>query len=54
MSVIAAGLVATQAEVFEQTIGVLREPTELAKAAAGLDRRARQSGARKSGSGGPP
>ncbi len=38
MSVIAAGLVATQAEVFERTIGVLREPTELAKAADGLDR----------------
>jgi hypothetical protein len=37
----AAGLIATQAELFERTIGVLREPTELAKAAAGIERRER-------------
>ncbi len=47
-----ARTVATQAELFERTIGVLREPTELAKAAAGLDRRARRSGSRKSGGSG--
>ena len=29
----------TQAELFERSIGVLRQPTELAKAAAGLERR---------------
>lgn len=37
-----AALVSTQAELFERTIGVLREPTELAKVAAGLERRPRQ------------
>ncbi len=39
----AAGLVKTQAELFERTIGVLRQPTELAKAAAGLERRQRKA-----------
>jgi hypothetical protein len=43
-----AGLVMTQAELFERTIGALREPAELAKAAAGLDRRTRPSGGRRS------
>ena len=42
----AAGLVKTQAELFERTIGVLRQPTELAKAAAGLERRQRGERAR--------
>jgi hypothetical protein len=31
-------LVKTQADLFERTISTLREPTEIAKAAAGLDR----------------
>jgi hypothetical protein len=44
----AAGLMATQADLFERTISVLREPTELAKRAAGVDRRARSGGASKS------
>ncbi len=43
----AAGLVKTQAELFERTIFVLRQPTELAKAAAGLERRGRKTGARE-------
>ncbi len=34
----------TQAELFDRTIGVLREPAELAKQAAGLDRRVRKGG----------
>ena len=38
----AARLVNTQAELFERTIGVLRQPTELAKAAAGIERRERK------------
>ena len=33
-----AALMATQAELFERTISTLREPAELAKAAAGLER----------------
>jgi hypothetical protein len=49
----AAGLVKTQAELFERTIGVLRQPTELAKAAAGLERRQRGERAR-SGRAKPP
>jgi len=47
-----AALVKSQAELFDRTIGALREPTELAKAAAGLDRRVRKSGDRKSRRGG--
>jgi hypothetical protein len=35
-----ARLVESQADLFERTIGVLRQPTELAKSAAGLPRRA--------------
>jgi hypothetical protein len=38
-----AGLVATQAELFEKAIGILREPTEVAKSAAGLERRPKGS-----------
>jgi len=34
----AAALMTKQAELFERTIGTLRQPTELARAAAGLDR----------------
>jgi hypothetical protein len=47
-----AGLVKTQAELFERTVGKLREPAERAKAAAGLDRHRGQSSARDSGRGG--
>ncbi len=47
-----AGLVKRQAELFDRTISALREPTERAKAAAGLDRRVRQSGSRESRRGG--
>ncbi len=43
-----AGLMKTQAELFDRTIAVLREPAELAREAAGLDRRARKSGGGKS------
>ena len=39
-----AGLVKSQAELFERTIGVLREPAERARTAAGLDRRDRKRG----------
>ena len=42
-----AGLVKTQAELFERTLGTLREPTELAKAAAGLERRPRRRSGRR-------
>ena len=38
----------TQAELFERTIGALREPAELAKQAAGLERRVRPAAARPS------
>jgi hypothetical protein len=34
-----AALVKAQADLFERTVRTIREPTELAKAAAGLDRR---------------
>lgn len=43
----AAGLMKLQAGLFERTIGALRQPTEFAKAAAGLERRAKQSAPRK-------
>jgi hypothetical protein len=42
-----AKLVKTQAELFERALEVLREPTERAKVAAGLDRRARKGGSGK-------
>jgi hypothetical protein len=38
-----AGLVNSQAELFERTLGALREPTERAKAIAGLERRVPKS-----------
>jgi hypothetical protein len=47
-----AGLVKRQAELFDRTITALREPTERAKAAAGLERRVRNSGDRESRRGG--
>jgi hypothetical protein len=43
-----AGLMKTQAQLFDRTIAVLREPAELAREAAGLDRRARKGDGRKS------
>jgi hypothetical protein len=43
-----ARLVKTQAELFEHTLATLREPTELAKVAAGLDRRPRKQTRRQS------
>jgi hypothetical protein len=43
-----AGLALTQAELFERTISVIRRPAETARAAAGLERRARKSGASES------
>jgi hypothetical protein len=48
-----ARLVKTQAELFEHTLTTLREPTELAKAAAGLERRPRKQTPRKSSRGKP-
>lgn len=39
----AARVIKNQAELFERTIGVLRQPTELAKAAAGIERRERKT-----------
>ena len=42
-----AGLMKTQAELFDRTIAVLREPAELAREAAGLDRRVRKGDGRK-------
>ena len=39
----AARVITTQAELFERTIGVLRQPTELTKAAAGIERRERKT-----------
>lgn len=36
-----------QAELFERTIAVLREPTELAKVAAGLERTPKRNSRRK-------
>ena len=41
-----AGLMTRQAELFERTIGTLRLPAELAKAATGLDRRSKKSQSR--------
>jgi hypothetical protein len=35
----AAGMMEVQAELFERTVRMLREPSELAKAAAGIERR---------------
>jgi len=43
----AAGLMQLQAGVFERTIGALRQPTELAKAAAGLERRKKRGASSK-------
>jgi hypothetical protein len=43
-----AGLMKGQAEIFERTISTLRQPAELAKAAAGLNRQSRTSPSRKS------
>jgi hypothetical protein len=37
----AAALMKSQAELFERTVGTLRKPGELAKAAAGLERHPR-------------
>jgi hypothetical protein len=37
-----AGLVKTQAELFDRAIGIIREPTELAKSAVGLERKPRR------------
>jgi hypothetical protein len=42
-----AGLMKTQAELFERSIGAVREPVDLARAATGLERRARKSSARQ-------
>lgn len=42
-----AALMRGQAELFEQTVATLRQPTELAKAAAGLERRPRTRPGRK-------
>jgi hypothetical protein len=39
----AAGLMVGQAELFERTLGALRQPTDLARAASGLAPRARKS-----------
>jgi len=43
----AAGLMKTQAELFERSIAALREPVDLARVATGLERRARKSPARQ-------
>jgi len=40
-----AGLMRSQAELFERTIATLRHPTDLARLAAGLERRPPASGA---------
>lgn len=42
-----AEMMANQADMFERTIGALRQPTELARAAAGLERPAKRSRSRK-------
>ncbi len=47
-----AGLMKRQAELFERSIATLRQPTELAKAAAGAERRAKKPRARGSARGG--
>ena len=41
-----AELMAMQAEIYEKTIRVMREPANLAKAAAGVERKARGKGAK--------
>ena len=43
----AAGLMKTQAELFERSIGALREPVDLARAATGLERAPRKGSARQ-------
>ena len=42
-----ARLAQTQAELYERTIGALREPAEIAKTAVGLERRPRKRGTRQ-------
>ena len=42
-----AGLMKTQAELFERSIGALREPVDLTCAATGTERRARKSSSRQ-------
>jgi hypothetical protein len=42
-----AALVKTQAELVERTVNTLREPTDLARAAAGLERRPRKGARRR-------
>jgi hypothetical protein len=42
-----AGLMKTQAELFERSIGALRQPHDLARAATGLERRAPKRSARQ-------
>jgi hypothetical protein len=42
-----AALVGQQADLFERTVTLLREPTELAKAAAGLERKPRSRSRKK-------
>ncbi len=45
----AASLVRTQADIFDRTIAAMRQPAELAKLAAGLERRPPKRGGRQSG-----
>ena len=47
-----AALMVSQAELFEGTLSSLREPTELAKAAAGIERKPRRRGGARRGSAG--
>ena len=42
-----AGLMRRQAELFEATVDQIRQPVELAKSAAGLERRPRRGGTRR-------
>ena len=42
-----AGLMKRQAELFESSVDQLRQPVEIAKSAAGLERRARRGGGRR-------
>jgi hypothetical protein len=49
-----AGLVRKQAELFARTVAALREPTELAKVAAGLDRTPKKQSGRKTPDRNPP
>ena len=44
----AASMIEVQADLFQRTVKTLREPAEIAKAAAGLERRPRARRARKS------